>query len=365
MNNLINPNLQDLKAYEPGKPIKELERELGIQEAIKLASNENPIGPSPAAIQAIKDDLAEIHRYPDGGGYYLKQVLAQHLGVRENQLVLGNGSDEIIALICQTFLKPGEEVIYAHPAFVEYELISKAFGAKGVIVPLKDFTHDLPAMAAAVNKNTKLIFIANPNNPTGTMVTKDEFASFMDKIPVEVIVAVDEAYYEFINRDDFPDCLHYVKQERNIIVLRTFSKAYALAGLRIGYGIAPPKLISYINRVRHPFNVNSLAQTAAIASLKDKEHLALSRKIINEGRNYLYRQLEEIGLEYVPSVANFLLIKVSNSQEVIQRLLKLGIIVRNMGVYGLDEYIRVTIGTREENQRFIRTLRQVLNSPGT
>jgi len=216
-------------------------------------------------------------------------------------------------------------------------------------------------MAAAVNPNTKLIFIANPNNPTGTMVTKAGFDAFMQQLPPEVIVVVDEAYYEFVSRDDYPRCLDYIRQERQVIVTRTFSKAYALAGLRIGYAIAPARLIGYLNRVRHPFNVNSLAQTAALASLRDEEHLRHTRKVVEEGRDYLYRQLEEMGLEYVPSVANFILIKAGRGKEIYQRLLQLGVIVRAMGVYGLDDYIRVTIGTQQENQLFVKSLGQVLS----
>ncbi len=356
MNKLINPNIEQLKAYAPGKPIKELERELGISDIIKLASNENPLGPSPAAIEAIKESAGQAHLYPDGGGYYLRRELSQHLGINEKQIILGNGSDEILALICHSFLRPEDEVIYAYPAFVEYELISKAFGAKRIQVPLKNFTHDLPAMAEAVTPETKLIFIANPNNPTGTMVNKSGFAGFMKRVPPEVIVVMDEAYYEFIIRDDYPDCLEYVRQKRNIIVTRTFSKAYALAGLRIGYAVAPLELINYMNRIRHPFNVNSPAQAAAVASLKDKRHLERSRRLVAEGRDYLYQRFEQMGLEYVPSVANFILIKVGNGKQVFQRLLKKGIIIRAMEVYGLSEYVRVTIGAQHENQRFIESL---------
>jgi histidinol-phosphate aminotransferase len=361
MKNLINPHIQDLQPYNPGKPIQELERELGIAGAIKLASNENPLGPSPKAVAAIKEALGEVHRYPDGGCFYLKQALAPKLGIKPESIILGNGSDELIEIICRTFLTPGEQVIYADCTFVEYELVSKSFGAQEVRIPLKDFTYDLEAMAQAVTDKTRLIFIANPNNPTGTMVNRPAFERFMGDIPPQVLVIVDEAYYEYVARADFPDTISYMQQGRNIITLRTFSKIYGLAALRVGYGIARPELISYMNRVRLPFNVNSLAQAAALAALTDEEHLAHSREVIRQGREYLYNQFEELGLDYVPSVANFVLLDTKvGGQQVYQAMLREGVIVRPMGVYGLPGHIRVTIGTEGENRRLLAALKRAL-----
>jgi histidinol-phosphate aminotransferase len=361
MKNLINPNIQDLQPYSPGKPVQELERELGITGAIKLASNENPLGPSPKAIAAIKETLGEVHRYPDGGGFYLKQALAPKLGVKPENIILGNGSDESLEIICRTFLRPGEQVIYADCAFLEYELISKAAGAERLRVPLKDFVHDLEAMARAVTEKTKLIFIANPNNPTGTMVDRRAFERFMKSIPPQVLVIVDEAYYEYVQRADFPDTIGYMHQGRNIITLRTFSKIYGLAALRIGYGIAKAELIGYMNRVRQPFNVNALAQVAALGALSDTEHLTHSQEVIRQGRQYLYSQFDELDIDYIPSVANFILLDTKlNGRQVYQAMLKEGVIVRAMDVYGLPSYIRVTIGTEGENRCLLKALKQAL-----
>ncbi|MBI5787432.1 MAG: histidinol-phosphate transaminase [Candidatus Schekmanbacteria bacterium] len=357
---LINPFIKDLPVYEPGKPVQELERESGISGAIKLASNENPLGPSPSVIKALTEAALGVHIYPVGDCFYLKRTLAEKLGICCGQLIFGNGSDEIIALVCQAFLSPGDEVIYAYPAFIEYELISRAFGAKCRRIPLRNFTHDLPAMAAAVHAETKLIFIANPNNPTGTTVDKNQFADFMRGLPGHVIAVVDEAYYEFVATDDFPDSIEYIRQGAQLIVMRTFSKAYALAGLRIGYGIADAQIIQYLNRVRHPFNVNSLAQSAAIAALQDEAHLIRTRRTIDQGRACLSQELERLGLEYVPSAVNFILLKVGQGQRIYQALLRKGVIVRAMDCYDLPEYIRVTVGTQGENTRFIEALREVL-----
>ncbi len=361
MKNLINPHIADLKPYSPGKPVQELERELGIAGAIKLASNENPLGPSPKALNAIKEALGEVHRYPDGGGFYLKQALAPKLGVKLENIVLGNGSDELIEIICRTFLNPGEQVISADCTFVEYELVAKSFGAKMLKVPLKGFTYDLEAILAEVDDNTKLVFIANPNNPTGTMVDRMAFDSFMKKIPPPVMVVMDEAYYEYMMREDFPDSISYMQQGRNIIILRTFSKIYGLAALRIGYGIARPELIDYMNRVRLPFNVNSLAQAAAIAALDDTEHLSHSQAVTRSGRQYLYSQFDKLGIDYVPSAANFILLDTKrNGSRVYNTMLKAGVIVRPMQVYGLPDYIRVTIGTEGENRRLVEALKRAL-----
>ncbi len=363
MKKLINPHIAELKPYNPGKPIQELERELGIAGAIKLASNENPLGPSPKALAAIKEALGEIHRYPDGNGLYLKQALATKLGVKPENIILGNGSDELIEIICRTFLNPGEHVVSADCTFVEYELVAKSFGAKMVTAPLKDFTYDLEAMLARMDDKTKLVFIANPNNPTGTIVDRVAFDRFMKDLPPQVLVVMDEAYYEYMLREDFPDSLGYMQQGRNIIVLRTFSKIYGLAALRIGYGIAKAETIDYMNRVWLPFNVNSLAQTAAQAALGDAEHLLRSQETARLGRQYLYSQFEELDINYVPSAANFILLDTKcDGQKIYQAMLKDGVIVRPMQVYGLPDYIRITIGTEGENRRLIESLKQAMGN---
>ena len=359
----IRPELEDLVPYDPGKPIEELEREKGIK-AVKLASNENPLGPSPKAVEAIRQAAFKVNRYPDGACYYLRKKLAKFLGVGEKNIIFGNGSNEIIEILMRTFLEPKDEVVYAWPAFVVYKLISKAMGLKAVEVPLtEDLRHDLDAMAEAITERTKMVFVANPNNPTGTIVKKDEVGRFLSRIPDHVIVVFDEAYYEFAcDEPDFPDLKEMaVRGERNLILMRTFSKAYGLAGLRIGYGISNETIIDYMNRVRQPFNVNLLAQEAALAALDDQEHVKKTVELTKEGLSYFYRCFEEMGLEYVPSYANFVLVKVSKGREVFEKLLDRGVIVRAMDGYSLPEYIRVNVGLPEENEKFINALKQVLS----
>ncbi len=349
-----------MEPYPPGKPIKEVERELGIGKVIKMASNENPLGPSPRAVEAMARVLPEVNLYPDGNAYYLKRALAVHLGVKEGNIILGNGSDEIIRMIAETFLNEGEEAVIAEPSFLIYRLAVKAMNGQCRLVALKDFTHDLVAMAEMINERTKLIFIANPNNPTGTMVTAEAVDSLMKKVPGEVIVILDEAYYEYIERDDFPRALDYIKRGRNVITLRTFSKIYGLAGLRIGYGIAREELIRDMNRVRQPFNTNSLAQVAALAALEDREHVEKSRRVNRAGKNFLYQELDRLQFSYIPSEANFILVDVNEDAKVLSlRLMQEGIIVRPMGMYNLPGFIRVTIGTGEQNKKFIKALQTV------
>lgn len=316
----VRSGVEDLIPYDPGKPVEELEREKGIK-AIKLASNENPLGPSPKAVEAIKEAASKVHRYPDGACYYLRKKLASFLGVGEKNLIFGNGSNEIIEILMRTFLETGDEVVYAWPAFVVYKLISKAMGLKAVEVPLtSDLRHDLKAMAVAVTENTKMVFIANPNNPTGTIVTKDEIDAFLREIPQDVIVVVDEAYYEFASEyKEFPQLIETaITEDRNVILMRTFSKAYGLAGLRIGYGISNERIIDYMNRVRQPFNVNLIAQEAALAALDDQEHVKKTIELTKQGLEYLYSELQYMGLEYVPTYTNFLLIKVGRGREVLR-----------------------------------------------
>ncbi|MBI5634331.1 MAG: histidinol-phosphate transaminase [Nitrospirae bacterium] len=347
-----------LQPYVPGKPIEELERELGISNSIKLASNENPLGPSPEAVKAIKDSFADLNRYPDGAGYYLKNALSQMLSVSPDELILGNGSNELLDIAARTYLQAGDEAVMASPSFVVYGMAVQSVGGRSVQVPLKDYRHDLEAMAAAITPRTKMVFIANPNNPTGTINTKDEFDAFMEKTTDNMLVVVDEAYYEYVSAPDYADSMKQFSAGRNILILRTFSKIYGLAGLRIGYGIAKKEILTDMNRLREPFNTNSLAQKAALAALRDKAHVSNSRKINAEGKEYLYQQLTSLGISYVPTEANFIFIPIKDSIAINNGLMKKGVIIRPMGPMA----IRVTIGLPEENRRFIEALKEVITS---
>lgn len=356
-----NPQLQDLVAYEPGKPIEEVARELGLEPSsiVKLASNENPLGPSPKAIEAMKKIVSETHIYPDGGGWKLRRAIADKFDLEMSNVILGCGSNEVIELIGHAFLKTGDQIITAEHAFLVYKLMAKVFGAETVEVPDPGFKHDLDAMAAAITERTKEIFIANPNNPTGTLVSQEEIDRFMDQVPPHVVVVFDEAYYEFL--DHPPDTLKFVREGRNVVVLRTFSKIQGLAGLRIGYGIGPSELIEVLQRTRQPFNTNLLAQTAALAGLLDEEHQALTKRITDEGRAFLQEQFGAMGLEFVPSYANFVMVKVGDGNAVFHSLLQKGVIVRAMAAYKLPEWVRVSVGTMEQNRRFIEVLKEVLS----
>jgi len=357
---LIRKNILEVAPYVAGKPIEETKRQLGLKEVIKLASNENPLGPSPAAINAVKKALPGINRYPDSSGFYLKKKLAKCLNVEPSWITLGNGSDELIDTVIKTFVAEDENIITSDVTFLEYEIIARVNDRKVITVPLKYFKYDLEAIKRNIDKKTKLIFIANPNNPTGTYVTKYELEDFMMGLPQEVILVLDEAYDLFVDVDDFPSSTGWVAN-RNCVVLKTFSKAYGLAGLRIGYAIAQPELISYMERVRQPFNVNALAQVAAVAALDDKNFLRKTRQVILEGKKYLEESLQKLGVAYVPTVSNFILIDVAkDGVGVFKDMLKYGVIVRDMKQYGLKNFIRVTIGTRKENERFIKVLRKVL-----
>src|SRR6058998_2495560 len=358
---LANEHILGIAPYEPGKPIEELERELGITDAIKLASNENPLGPSDRVQKALAAAVSTLNRYPDGSGFYLRQALAKKHGVGSDQVILGNGSNELIELLVRTFLKPGDEAVVPHPSFVVYPMIVQAAGGIRVMVMLKDYRLDLDAMARAITPLTKIVFIANPNNPTATIVTADEVEAFMNRVPERTIVVFDEAYFEFAMGPDFPDTLEYVRQGRKVIVLRTFSKAASLAGLRVGYGVADADAISLMNRIRQPFNVNSLAQAAALAALEDDNHVLECVRMIEAGRHFLYDEFTALGIRYVPSRANFILVDVGRSaSDIYQRLLKEGVIVRPMTPFGMESALRVTVGTPEENRKLIRALRTVL-----
>ena len=354
-----NPQLRDLVPYEPGKPIDDVARELGLEpeNIVKLASNENPLGPSPKAIQVMQSLAGEVHVYPDGGGWKLRNAIAEKFSLSMDNIILGNGSNEIIEFLGHSFLKPGDEVIVANHAFVVYKLMATLFGAKTIEVNDPGFVHDLEAMADAINERTKQIFIANPNNPTGTLVTQEAIDRFMERVPENVIVIFDEAYYEFL--DTPPDTLKFIKEGRNVVVMRTFSKIQGLAGLRIGYGITTPSLSSILQKTRQPFNANLIAQEAALAALDDDEHQNKTKKITDEGRSLFQSEFEKMGIEYVPSYANFVLLKVGDGDEVFQKMLSEGVIVRAMRGYKLPEWIRVSIGTMEENLKFLELLRLI------
>ena len=358
---LANEHILGIAPYEPGKPIEELERELGIHDAIKLASNENPPPPSERVQKAIIGALASLNRYPDGGGFYLRQALAKKHGVTPEHIMLGNGSNELIELLVHAFVRPGDEAVVPHPSFVVYPMSVQAAGGIRVVVMLKDHRLDLEGMARAITPLTKLVFIANPNNPTATIVTADEVERFMTRIPERTIVVFDEAYLEFAQGPDFPEALAYVKQGRKVVVLRTFSKAASLAGLRVGYGVADADAIALMNRIRQPFNVNALAQVAGLAALEDDAHTLECVRMIEAGRHYLYDEFNALGVKYVPSRANFILVDVGRSaSDIYQRLLKEGVIVRPMTPFGMESALRVTVGTPQENRRLIKALRTVL-----
>jgi histidinol-phosphate aminotransferase len=363
---LANEHILGIAPYEPGKPTEELERELGIADAIKLASNENPLGPSDRVQKALIAALPHLNRYPDGSGHYLRQALAKKHGVSIDQVVLGNGSNELIELIVRTFLRPGDEAVVPHPSFMVYPMIVQAAGGIRVMVMLKDYRLDLEAMARAITPMTKIVFLANPNNPTATIVTADEVAHFLSRVPPRTIVVFDEAYIEFAMGPDFPDVLASVKQGRKVMVLRTFSKSASLAGLRVGYGVADADAIALMNRIRQPFNVNALAQVAALAALDDESHVMECVRMIEAGRHYLYDEFNALGIKYVPSRANFILVDVGHSaSDVFQRLLKEGVIVRPLTPFGMESALRITIGTPQENRRLVKALRHVLgkNAP--
>lgn len=360
MSDLAPPHIQSLVAYEPGKPEEELERELGVTNPAKLASNENPVGPSPKAMEAIQKALLKMNRYPDGGSYYLREALAKKHDVSMDNILPGNGANEIIEIIIRTFLTPQDEAIMAWPAFSIFMLVLHAHNVKTIRVPLKDYTHDLKAMAEAVTDKTRVIFIANPNNPTGTSVGEKEALEFLDAIPENVLVVMDEAYYEYVTRPDFPPSIDYMKEGRNVLVLRTFSKIYGLAGLRVGYCIAREELITDLNRVRAPFNVNNLAQAGALGCLEDDDHVRRCMEVNDAGREYLYKELDGMGLEYVPTDTNFIVVKVGNARETFNKLLPFGAIVRPLDGYEMPEHIRLSIGMQWENEKFIDALKQII-----
>jgi len=358
----LNPALKNLPVYQPGRPIEEVAREVGLPaaEIIKLASNENPLGPSPLALAAMEMALKQVNLYPDGNGFYLKQKLAQKFGVEPANLILGNGSNDIIEFVAHALLDANSEVVVSQYCFAVYPIVTHLFGAKLVTVPAKKYGHDLPAMIRAVTPRTKILFVANPNNPTGTQAEREHIVGIINETPPHVLLVMDEAYVEFLNdpisllplvrRGDFP----------NLILMRTFSKIFGLAGLRIGYGIGHPDFIAALEKVRQPFNTNALAQAAAIAALDDVEHIERTRSNNQAGLRFYESSFKQLGLEFVPSVTNFILVKVGDGQRVFEELQKRGVIVRPMGGYQLPSWVRISIGTAAENARCIAALREVL-----
>jgi histidinol-phosphate aminotransferase len=356
---LVKPHIRDLEPYQPGKPIEELERELGIEGSIKLASNESPLGPSTRAIAALHDAIDGLHRYPDGASFELRHKLAERLGVGGNQLVFGAGADEVLELLAKTLLGPGDEAVFAWPSFAMYPIVVQGMGATPVPVPLDaELVHDLDAMLAAVNERTRLVFLCNPNNPTGTSVGRDAFERFIEALPDTTVLAVDEAYVDFVRREDFPDALESVSRRPGTLVLRTFSKIYGLAGLRIGYGVGDAEFVSYLERARHPFNVNRLAEVAAVAALDDEPFRQRAIQNNREGAEYLRAELEALGVAVWPSDANFLLARVGPG--VHDALLQEGVIVRLLAGFGMPDHVRISIGLPEENERLVKVLRQLL-----
>lgn len=360
---LAVPSIATLSPYRPGKPAGELERELGLTDIVSLASNENPLGPSPRALAAATAALSRLERYPDGAGFELKAALNKAYGISSDRLTLGNGSNELLNLAARAFVRPGDEVIYSQYAFVAYAIAAKACQARAVEVPARDYAHDLPAMADAVSERTRLIYLANPNNPTGTSFSDAELRAFLDAVPERVIVVLDEAYTEYVDPDaGLPNGLDLIDDYPNLIVTRTFSKAFGLAGLRVGFAVANAQIADLMNRIREPFNVNAAALAAATAALTDEEYLQQTLEINRRGRQQLSEGLERLGLEFLASQGNFLTLDLQrDAQPVFEALLRQGVIVRPLQPYAMPRHLRVTVGTEQENRRFLDALARVLS----
>ena len=359
---LANAQLREIAVYEPGKPIEETARELGLDASaiVKLASNENPLGPSPKAMEAMRDALEKGHLYPDGGGFRLCNAVAAKLGLGPENVILGNGSNEVLEFLGHAFLNPGDDVVTSQYAFIVYKLIATSFGARTIEVPSPDYQQDVDGMLAAVTPKTRLIFIPNPNNPTGTLLSQREIDHLMSRVSKNVIVVFDEAYFEFL--DDPPDTLQFVREGRNIVVLRTFSKIHGLAGLRIGYAAASADLVQVLHKTRQPFNVNSIGQVGALAALEDDQHLDDTKRVIDEGRAYLHEQFSKMKIPFVPGTANFVMAKVGDGHAVFEKLLRQGVIVRPLKGYNLLEWVRISVGTMAENRKLVATLKKVVGS---
>lgn len=362
---LATPGVQRLQPYQPGKPLEELAREYGITEAVKLASNENPLGPPPKALAAVAAQMADLGRYPDGNGFALRQALAARHALPADRITLGNGSNDVLELIARAFAGPAQEIVFSEHAFAVYPIVTRAVGAKAVVVPAREHGHDLAAMAEAIGEDTRIVFIANPNNPTGTWLGEAELAAFLARVPPSVLVVLDEAYFEYasdpaMGLEDYPDGSRWLDRHPNLIVTRTFSKAHGLAGLRVGYALSHPQVADLLNRVRQPFNVNSLALAAAEAALGDAQHLQRSIMLNVAGLAQLQEGFERLGLAALPTAGNFVCVKVGQGMAVYEALLREGVIVRPVDNYGLPEYLRVSVGTEEENARFLAALEKVL-----
>jgi histidinol-phosphate aminotransferase len=351
----------DLMPYKPGKPASDLTRELGIRDVLKFASNESPLGPSPLAVEAMEKAAREVNRYPDGGCYYLRQKLSERLGFSMDELIVGSGSNELINVAMCIVIDPGDEVIISDPSFIMYAIAVRTMGGVPVFVPSVNLAHDLKAMAAKIGPRTKAVFVCNPNNPTGTMIGKKEVEEFMASVPGKVLVVFDEAYHEYITDPNYPDTVQHVREKKNVLVLRTFSKVYSLAGLRVGYGIAKPEIIEYFNRIRLPFNVTTVAQAAATASLDDPDQVRRSREVNEEGMDYLTREFKRLGLGVTESFTNFLLVDLrGDGIEIARRLEEMGLIVRPMRAFRLpDRYVRITVGLPHENKRLVQGLERI------
>lgn len=358
---LASPGIRELQPYQPGKPVEELERELGLSNAIKLASNENPLGPSPRVKASIEAAMADIARYPDGSAFHLKNSLGDFLGVSTDRLTIGNGSNDVLELLARVYLNTGNESIVSQHSFVVYPLVTRAIGATLTVIPARNFAQDLDATLAAVSDKTRMVFIANPNNPTGSWVTRSDLVAFLDNVREDVLVMLDEAYFEYVDEPEYPDGMTLIDRYPNLIVTRTFSKAYGLAGLRVGYAVSHPDIADLMNRIRQPFNVNAMSLAAALVALEDQDHVKKSVQLNRQGLDYLTRTCDEMNLGYIPSVANFLTIDLGRDvMPIYEALLRQGVIVRPVGVYELPNHLRVTVGTPEENERFVEALRTVI-----
>ncbi len=359
---LANQGVKGLQPYVPGKPIEELERELGISNIIKLAGNENPLGPSDSVIKAIEAVTKDLTRYPDGSCYKLKMALAEKLAVSPEQITIGNGSNEVLEIIAHTFADSNSEIIFSEHGFAVYPLLTQSIGAQMVVTRARNWGHDLDEMANAITEKTKIIFIANPNNPTGTWLSKGELKAFLKSVPENVLVVLDEAYFEYVDQENYPNGVKLMKKFPNLIVTRTFSKIYGLAALRIGYSVSSPDIAELMNRVRQPFNSNALAQAAAIAAIDDQTYIETSRDLNSKGLVKLETGFQTLELNYIPSVGNFISVEVGPQADLIfKELLQEGVIVRPVANYNMPEFLRVSVGTEEENNRFLAALETVLN----
>jgi len=362
LKDLLNSGISELSPYEPGKPIEDLERELGLSDIVKIASNENPLGPSPFAVSKIKEYLNDLHRYPDGNAYNLKRALSRKFSISKDRITIGNGSNDIIEFISRCFLSSSDSAIFSEYAFAVYPLVVQGLGAEGIEVPSLDWSHDLERILSSIKPNTKLIFIANPNNPTGTFIPKDDVLNFAKQVPENVLVLLDQAYFDYSSYEEEDVDFNDIESIPNLLISRTFSKAYGLAGLRVGFSYSSSEMSDYLNRIRQPFNTNTLALVAAEEALKDKEHLKRSLEVNKLEKEKLYQEFDELGFEYIPSHANFISFDCKDyADTAFEAFLKEGIIVRSMRVYKMPRHLRVTIGTSEENRKFINALKKIHN----